>query len=320
MSPNSRDSHWILREAKRNHGTEFLIGVETEFILLRSVDPMVPVHLHEYGASAALLAGSTESVVLQEIADALQAAGITLEAYHAEAGPGQYELATAPLTPLDAADALLYTREIIVQVAAKHGLHATFAPRPFADSIGTGVHAHVSVHAQSEPKVGGRLSSHEAAFLAGVLEHLPAIAALTLPTPASYQRVVDGLCSGGTYVCYGTENRQTSIRITNVASPASRNFEARFFDGTANPYLAFAALCAGGLIGLRKMMPLEMQDCGECSASELTEAERQALGITKRMPFSIEEARRNLEQDDALCEVLGRDFVEKYLAVNKVRP
>jgi len=124
--------------------------------------------------------------------------------------------------------------------------------------------------------------------------------------------------SGGTYVCYGTENREAPIRLTNATSPLSRNFEVRCIDGTANPHLALAALLAGGLIGLRSMMELEIQDCpGPKSAAEMTEAERQALGITKRLPLCIDDARTNLEQDSALCEVFGKDFVESYLSVNK---
>jgi glutamine synthetase len=130
--------------------------------------------------------------------------------------------------------------------------------------------------------------------------------------------MVDGVWSGGTYVCWGTENREAPIRLTNAASPASRNFEAKFVDGTANPYLALAAVFAGGLIGLREMMALRMGDCQAKSAAAMTAPERQALGITERMPLSLDEARKNLEQDSVLCDVLGKDLVEKYLSVNKV--
>jgi glutamine synthetase len=285
---------------------------------LKSTDPVEPVNIHDFSASAGLLAGSTEAIVLQEIADAVIATGITLELFHPEAAPGQYEVVTGPLSPMDAADALIFTREIIAQTAAKHGLHATFAPRPFMTSAGSSAHAHISVHAAPEKTADG-LSAHESAFLAGVLDHLPAIAALTLPTKASYKRIADGVWSGGTYVCYGTENREAPIRLTNATSPLSRNFEVRCIDGTANPHLALAALLAGGLIGLRSMMALEIQDCpGPKSAAEMTETERQALGITKRMPLSIDDARTNLEQDSALCEVFGKDLVESYLSVNKV--
>jgi len=151
-----------------------------------------------------------------------------------------------------------------------------------------------------------------------VLAHLPAIAAFTLPTSASYKRMADGVWSGGTYVCWGTENREAPVRLTNVASPSSRNFEVRFIDGTANPHLALAAVFAGGLLGIKDMMALEVKDCpGPKSAAELTEDERRALGITTRMPLSIAEARKALEQDYPLWEVLGKDLVEAYLSVNK---
>ncbi|KAJ7183147.1 hypothetical protein C8R46DRAFT_1344044 [Mycena filopes] len=308
----------ILGQIKDSANTEFLVGFETEFILLKSTDPTEPSNIHDFSASVGLLAGSAEAKALEEMADAITASGIVLEMYHPEAAPGQYEIVTGPLTPLEAADALIHTREIIVQVAAKHGLHATFAPRPFLDSTGSSAHTHISVHAAGVEKTAAGLSTHEASFLAGVLDHLPAIVALTLPTSASYKRVEDGVWSGGTYVCYGTENREASLRLTNATSPASRNFEARFIDGTANPHLALAAIFAGGFIGLRSMMALEVRDCsGLKTAAQMTEEERLALGIKKRLPLRIEDARKNLEEDSALVEVLSRDFVENYLAVNK---
>ncbi|KAJ7454758.1 hypothetical protein FB451DRAFT_1408176 [Mycena latifolia] len=308
----------IIEEIKHSHNTEFLVGFETEFILLKSTDPIEPVNIHDFAASAGLPAGSPEALVLQEIADAITASGIALEMFHPEAAPGQYEVVTGPLAPLEAADALIYTREIISQAAARHGLHATFAPRPFMTSAGSSAHAHISVHSSASPKSAAGLSPHESAFLAGVLDHLPAIAALTLPTSASYKRMADGVWSGGTYVCYGTENREAPVRLTNASSPSSRNFEVRCIDGSANPHLALAGIFAGGLIGVRGMMALEVKDCpGPKSAAQLTEAERQALGIKKRMPLSIDAARRYLQQDSALCEVLSGDFVESYLSVNK---
>ncbi|KAJ7510416.1 hypothetical protein B0H11DRAFT_2216215 [Mycena galericulata] len=307
----------IIEEIKSD-GTEFLVGFETEFILLKSTDPVEAVNIHDWSSSAGLLAGSTESIVLQEIADAITASGIPLEMYHPEAAPGQYEVVTSPLKPLEAADALIHIREIITQISAKHGLHATFAPRPFMESAGSSVHAHISVHPSKEKKTAAGLSKHESAFLAAVLAHLPAIVAFTLPTPASYKRVADGVWSGGSYVCWGTENREASMRLTNSASPSSRNFELRFIDSTANPHLALAAVFAGGLIGLRSMMALEIQDCpGPKSAAQMTEPERRALGITTRMPLNVQDARRSLEQDSVLGEVLGKDLVESYLAVNK---
>ena len=89
---------------------------------------------HDWSRSNATLAGSVAFKILEEIADALQTAGIQLEMYHAEAGPGQYEVVTGPMEPLEAADALVFTRETIYNVANKYGCKATFAPRVFENS------------------------------------------------------------------------------------------------------------------------------------------------------------------------------------------
>lgn len=261
--------------------------------------------------------GSPEATILREIGDSLRASGIPLQLLHAEAAPGQYEVVTGPLSPLDAADTLIFTREIITHVAAKHGLHATFAPRPFMNSAGSSAHTNISVHSSKSAKVADELSTHEAAFLAGVLDHLPAVAAFTLPTYASYKRVEDGVWSGGTYVSYGTENREAPVRLTNLASPSSRRFELRFIDGTANPHLALSAVLGAALVGIKAGQALELQDCKEKSAAEMTEEERRAMGITKRLPLSVEEAAKNLKEDKVLTEVLGEDMVRAFLSVSK---
>ncbi|KAJ3805737.1 hypothetical protein F5876DRAFT_81451 [Lentinula aff. lateritia] len=317
----------IIREVRTNCSAEFLVGFESEFILLKSTNPVVPMNVHGWSASVGMLNGSIEAEIMEEIADSLQASGITVELFHPEAAPGQYEVATSPLPPLEAADALVYTREIIVNVAAKHGVHATFAPRPFMYSAGTSTHAHISVHDianRSEfRKAPGELSFLEKAFLAGVLSHLPAIAAITLPIPASYKRAVDGVWSGGTYVSWGTENREAPIRLTNVASPNSRRYECRFIDATANPHLALAAVLGAAMAEMKAVsdgsgaVQLEVQDAGAKPAAVMTEEERKTHGITKRMPTSSEEARSYLRGDGQLCEVLGKELVEAFLSVNK---
>ena len=123
------------RKAKNELNLSFLIGVESEFILLKQTNPTIEaVNNHGYSNSPALPSGSVEAKVLEEIADALNTAGIELQMYHTEAAPGQYEVVTGPLGPLQAADALVHTRETIYNVASKHGLRATFAPRVFMDS------------------------------------------------------------------------------------------------------------------------------------------------------------------------------------------
>lgn len=213
----------------------------------------------------------------------------------------------------------MHTRELIYNVAAKHGLRATFAPRIFMDSVGSAAHTHISVHS-GRVKKDVQLSSVEKSFLAGVLARLPSLPALTLPIPASYNRVKDGVWSGGTYVCYGTENREAPIRLTNSASPCSRRFEMRYIDGTSNPYLVLAGILGAGHLGIQSNLELTISDCpGPKSAAQMSEDERHALGIFNRMPLSWNEARERFASDTQLSKILGTEFKEKYLSVNKVK-
>ncbi|KIY45471.1 glutamine synthetase/guanido kinase [Fistulina hepatica ATCC 64428] len=315
----------IVAEAQTSLDVQFLVGFESEFILHKSdfseSSPVMPVNLqHDWSTSAGLASGTVEATVMQEIADAIQASGIELQHYHVEAAPGQYEVVTGPLPPLEAADALIHTREIIRNVASLHGLQATFAPRVFMDSAGSSTHTHISVHSGRHTKTAEGLSMPEASFLAALLEHLPAVPAITLPTRESYKRMADGVWSGGTYVCWGTENREAPIRLTNAKSPHSRNFEVRCIDATANPHLVLAAVLGAGLQGIRSKLPLEMPDChGPESAAQMPAFKRALLCINKRLPLSWEVARDIFKTNAAMQTIFGQEFIEKYLAVNKAR-
>jgi hypothetical protein len=124
----------LCRNAKRNSGIEFLVGFETEFILLKNTNPIEAINDHGWSIAQAFASGTTGAQVLEEIADALALAGVELQQYHSEAAPGQYEIVTGPLPPLQAADTLIHTRETIYNIASKHGLRATLAPRVFMNS------------------------------------------------------------------------------------------------------------------------------------------------------------------------------------------
>lgn len=303
---------------------------------MKSTSP-APVAVNSYGfsVSSALASGSVETVVLEEIAQGIQDSDIELQMYHAEAAPGQYEVVTGPLSPLEAADALIHTREIIYNIASKHGLRATLAPRVYMDNCmsiitdyfarltmtpragGSAAHAHISIH--SSAKRTSNMSTQESSFLSSLLTHLPALPALTLPIPASYKRMVDGAWTGGTYVCWGTENREAPIRLCNAHSAASRNFEFRTLDGTANPYLALAGILGVGARGIRDQVGLKVKDCsGEKTAAQMSEGERRELGIVDRLPLSWEEARVRFSGDEVVKDIFGQEFIDKYLSVNEV--
>ncbi|KAH8116223.1 glutamine synthetase/guanido kinase [Phellopilus nigrolimitatus] len=313
----------VVEDAKKTDDVEFLVGFETEVIFLKSVDPIEAVNEYGWSESAAICAGTPEAKALEEIADALQLAGIELQMYHAEAAPGQFEIVTGPLPPLEACDTLIATREIIMNVAAKHGMRATLAPRVYSNSCGSAAHTHISLkspkHTSPRARVtgtpGAALTPLEAAFLAGVLAHLPGATAFTLPTAASYARMVDGVWSGGTWVAWGRDNREAPVRLCGRGG-ADAHFEVKSVDGTACPHLAVAALLAGGMAGVRAGARLEIRGLNGL-ASELSEGERAEHGVVTRMPLNIEEAREALRTDEVLTKALGEEFVKSYLSVNK---
>ncbi|ESK91609.1 glutamine synthetase guanido kinase [Moniliophthora roreri MCA 2997] len=310
----------VVDDAKNRAKIEFLVGFETEFILLKSTDPIVPVNIHSWTAGEALRTGSVEARVMREIVDSLQNSGVEIDMYHAEAAPGQYEIVASPLPPLQAADTLVYTRETIRHIAAKHGLHATFAPRLYSNSSGSSAHAHISIHSTNDnapPKPHNAMATMESSFLSGVLDHIPAITAISLPIPASYKRVLDGVWSGGTYISWGTESREAPVRLTNAASPHSRRFEMRFIDGTCHPHLALAAITGAGSRAVESQAPLRVKDCGVTPAAMLSEKEREDLGVTRRMSLTWEESRDSFAKDPVMQDIFGQNFVKKFLSANK---
>ncbi|KAG2064132.1 glutamine synthetase/guanido kinase [Suillus decipiens] len=326
-------------DTAKSYNAAFLVGFETEFILLKSTNPIEAVNPHGWNSSRALPSGTKETEVIEEIARRIIDSGIELMLYHSEAAPGQYEIVTGPLPPLEAADALVHTRETITNVASKHGFHATFAPKLHADNCGSAAHTHISVHPidskhpyelQNMTQSPGATSDNpitplESVFLAGVLRHLRASCAFTLPLRASYARMVDGIWSGGTWVGWGRDNREVPIRLCVPAAsldpkpatnaPSKNHFEVKCVDGTSSPYLVLASLIGSGLLGIQSQLPLVEQDCG-APAALMTEAERVAAGITQRMPMSWEEARAALVADEAMKSILG-DLVDGFLSVGE---
>jgi len=318
LCPRTLLARQISEASKR--GVSFLTGFEIEFILLKSTFPVAEeISTHDWSTAASIYTGSTGAIVLEEIADALQAGGVEVQMYHAEAAPGQYEIVTGPLSPLQAADALVYSREVIYNIANKHKLRATFAPRVFGHSCGSGAHTNISIHSKTfqgkkSPKAP-TLTPLEAVFLQSVLDNLQAICALSLPTVASYARIADGAWSGGTYVSWGTENREAAVRL--CGAPGSHRFELRSVDGTANPYLYLASILAATIHGLDTGKTLTVSGYLDIAAT-LGEEKREELGIGERkLPLKLEEARKFLGQNEVLRKGLGDNFVTKYLAVNE---
>ena len=187
----------VEREVKEQHGFFISVGVEIEFNLMQSADLTTPVKdVATYCATASLR--TPYLAVLEDSVLAIEQAKIPVWNFHSETMPGLFEISTDPMSPLRAADALGYVHEAIKAFAVKHGLHAALHPKPFDSIYGVGQHMHISFSS----------NANEDSFLAGVLDSVPAISAISIPNFDSYLRSV---FAGGDWVSWDTKNRFSSI-------------------------------------------------------------------------------------------------------------
>jgi glutamine synthetase len=262
-----------------------------------------------------------------EVTDATVAAlgeqGIQVEQYYAELGHGQQELSVAPRPAVRAADTQILVRETIRGVAARSGLVASLAPKPWPDQAGNGAHIHFSVwDAKGRRNLfhdpAGRLALSRTAeqFIAGVLTHLPGLLALTAPSFNSYQRLLPQHWSSA-FVCWGPDNREAAVRVPSTfwgMEQASTNLEFKPTDASCNPYLAFGGLIAAGLDGLER--ELQAPEPLSVDPAALPDREREAAGAY-RYPATLEDAVKALEGDEVLTEALGDLLARSYLAVRR---
>jgi len=255
------------------------------------------------------------------LVDALERQGITLEQFYAELGHGQQEISTAHAPALRAADEQILVRETIRGVAAQHGLVASLAPKPWPDGAGNGGHIHFSLwegerNRFHDAAAADLLSAEARAFLAGVLEHLPALCGLTAPSFNSYRRIVPQYWAGA-FTCWGHDNREAPLRVPSVfegMEEASTNAELKAADSSCNPYLALGGLIAAGLDGLERGAELPVPV--EVDPVTIPEEERARRRIL-RLPATQEEALDALEADGVLTAALGPVLTTSYLAVRR---
>ena len=292
-------------------GITFTLGFEIELVLMKrdQSGQFQPLQGdgHAWCTGSAMDSAAAVHVV-EEAVTALDEAGIYVDMVHPESADGQYEIVLPKTPALEAVDTLLFAREVISYHATSKGYRMTLHPKPFAQQCGTASHMHMSLSS-----LEGDASPREVyePFYAGLLQHLPAVSAYTLSTPASYERAVDSCWAGGTWVAWGTQNRETPLRKVEGG-----HWEVKCIDGTANPYLSTAAVLAGGLLGIDSEAELsDWTDCGTEAPAGLTEEEREELGVVTNMPTSCEQAWSAMRRDGALCDLLGRALAERYITV-----
>jgi glutamine synthetase len=291
-------------------GYRFEVAAELEFFLLRERDASTPEPLPHDRGGYFDLSTDLAADVRREIVAALAHMGIAVETSHHEVAAGQHELDFAPTDALRAADALITARYVAKAIAQRHGLWATFMPKPFYGVSGSGLHVHQQL-VRSADTSNAFSDAHDTRygltatarqFIAGQLAHAPAMCAVLCPLVNSYKRLVSGF-EAPVLINWGRVNREALIRVprTAVGVPRGTRVELRCADPSCNPYLALAVMLHTGLAGITAELtappPVEESVVAREEPGRLM---RQG----EALPATLGEALDALRADDVVREAL----------------
>ncbi|MFX1579009.1 MAG: glutamine synthetase family protein [Promethearchaeota archaeon] len=256
--------------------------------------------------------------MLIELAATLRTVGIKPRVIHHEVGESQQEIELDFDNATKMADNLLLFKSLARTISRNQGLDVTFMPKPFEGAAGNGLHCHLQLWDGDKNLFGvdggSELSDIAKMFVAGILEHAPAITAIANPSVNSYKRLVPHH-EAPVYITWGIKNRTALIRVPLFGSGEKAAIELRSADSMANPYLLFTAIIAAGMDGVnRKLKP---PDPRSEDIFHLSIEERNKLGI-KMLPATLEDALDSLEADSVICEAIGKDILEIFVKLKRV--
>ncbi|MCM3725853.1 type I glutamate--ammonia ligase [Neobacillus cucumis] len=309
----------VLKEMEELGFTNFNLGPEPEFFLFKLDQKGEPsLELNDQGGYFDLAPTDLGENCRRDIVLELEEMGFEIEASHHEVAPGQHEIDFKYADALTACDQIQTFKLVVKTIARKHGLHATFMPKPLFGVNGSGMHMNLSLfkngeNAFFEPTGNLEMSDTARQFIAGILKHAPAFTAVTNPTVNSYKRLVPGY-EAPCYVAWSARNRSPLIRI-----PASRGLstrvEVRSVDPAANPYLAMAVLLKAGLDGIKnKLTPPAPVDR---NIYVMSKEERIEEGIID-LPATLAQALDQLSQDEVIVAGLGEHIFEHFVEAKEI--
>mgnify|MGYP006281389937 FL=1 len=317
--PFSGDPRGVLKDAiarAEEMGYDVNMAPEPEFFLFEEdEDGRATTITNDAGGYFDLAPKDLAQDVRRDIIYGLESMGFDIEASHHEVAEGQHEINFTYDDALSTADNVATFRSVVRAIAAEHDLHATFMPKPIARINGSGMHTHISLFTEDGDNAFHddddefNLSGTAKSFLAGVLEHAPAITAIANPTVNSYKRLVPGY-EAPVYVAWSDRNRSALIRKPAARVPAASRIELRSPDPSCNPYLAFAAMIHAGLEGIENDM--ESDDPVRENIYEFDEAKREEYGITT-LPSNLGEAVEAFENDETIQSAMGEHIAEKFV-------
>ena len=309
----------LIKEMEELGFTDFNVGPEPEFFLFKLDEKGEPtLELNDQGGYFDLAPTDLGENCRRDIVLELEEMGFEIEASHHEVAPGQHEIDFKYQSALKACDDIQTFKLVVKTIARKHGLLATFMPKPLFGINGSGMHCNLSLFKGEENAFydqNGSLEMSDTArsFLAGILKHAQSFTAVTNPTVNSYKRLVPGY-EAPCYVAWSARNRSPLIRI-----PASRGLstrvEVRSVDPSANPYLAMAVLLAAGLDGVKNN--LIAPEPVDQNIYVMSKEQREENGIID-LPSTLSQALEMLKANEVITNALGSHLFEHFVEAKEI--
>ena len=307
----------VVSEADKE-GYTFQVGTECEFFLFHLDDNGLPTTItHEQAGCFDMSPLDFGENARRDMVLMLEEMGFQVERSHHENAPAQHEIDFRYDEALATADNIMSFKLAVKTIAKRHGLHATFMPKPKSGVDGSGMHINMSlskdgVNLFQDAGDPCGLSQEAYHFLGGILQHIRAMTLILNPTVNSYKRLVLGY-EAPAYAAWSEKNRTPLVRIPATRGEDTR-IELRSPDPSCNPYLALAVCLAAGMDGIRNRItpPAGM----DMDINRLTPEERKAYGI-RRLPVNLMEAVEAFEEDPLMQKVLGEEACRKYAAAKR---
>lgn len=313
------DPRFVLKKALKkatDMGYEtFNVGPECEFFLFLTDNDGNPTTItHDNAGYFDLGPVDLGENARRDMCLALEEMGFEIEASHHEVAPGQHEIDFRYGDALTTADAIVTFKLVVKTIAQRHGLHATFMPKPISGINGSGMHTNISlfkngINAFCDEKGALGLSGDAYGFIGGLMKHMRSVAAITNPIVNSYKRLVPDY-EAPVYIAWSARNRSPLIRVPAARGESTR-LELRCPDPACNPYLALAAILMAGLDGIEK--GIEPPAPTNKNIFHMTEAQRLGEGIGS-LPGSLKEAVDEMKNSELVRQILGEHISDKYIA------
>ena len=299
-------------------GYTFNVGPELEYFYFKNAEG---THTLDDGGYFDLTPPDIASDLRLETVLAMEQLGITVQYSHHEVATSQHEIDLLYADALTIADNIMTARFVIKEIAQRHGIYATFMPKPIFGINGSGMHVHQSLfkggrNAFFDAKDPYYLSKIARHFAAGLLKHAPEITSVVSQWVNSYKRLVSGY-EAPVYLSWARRNRSDMIRVPEYqpGKEDSTRVEFRVPDPACNPYLAFSVMLAAGLEGIEKQY--DLADPVEENVFEMSEEDRKQRGIGS-LPGDLSEAISLTENSELVIRALGDHVFNSFVRNKKI--